>query len=202
MLYWDDKNTISKIHAILRSGGVVVGSSDTVIGFLASLTKEGFEALNSIKQRQEKPYLILVESQEVVEKLIDQPISGQIRGIMERCWPGPLTIIFKAKVDLPAYIKGADGTIALRVPAHSGLQQLLACGDSLFSTSANKAGEPVPASLDELDPDIRRQVAAVIDDYSGSRSKDTVPSTILDCSDGTIRVVREGAYPIAELLKQ
>lgn len=55
ILYWNDKNTISKIHTILRSGGVVVGSSDTVIGFLASLTKEGFESLNSISNRKKSP---------------------------------------------------------------------------------------------------------------------------------------------------
>lgn len=55
MLYWNNKSAISEIRSILRSGGFVVGSSDTVIGFLVSITKEGFRALNSIKQWQEKP---------------------------------------------------------------------------------------------------------------------------------------------------
>lgn len=58
---------------------------------------------------------------------------------MERFWPGPLALlIFKAKADLPSYLKGADGTIALRIPAHAGLQQLLVDCEGLFSTSANK----------------------------------------------------------------
>ena len=203
MLYWDNENTISEILSIMRSGRAIVGSSDTVIGLLAPLTQEGFSALNTIKKRQEKPYLILVESQSAVENLIDQPLSAQIRGIMARCWPGPLTIIFKAKASLPAYIKGSDGTIALRVPAHAGLQRLLAHCDGLFSTSANKAGEPVPLSFDQLDQDIIKQVGAVISDDPNKYSQQTLPSTILDCSDGvTIRVVREGAYPIEELLKK
>ncbi len=185
----------------MRSGEVVVGSSDTVIGFLAPLTQEGFTALNTIKKRQEKPYLILVGSQSAVETLIEQPLSEQIKGIMARCWPGPLTLIFKAKASLPDYIKGPDGTIALRVPAHTGLQQLLAHCNGLFSTSANKAGEPVPVSFDQLDSDIKKQVKALVDDHPDETSQEVLPSTILDCSDGTtIRVVREGAYPIKELL--
>ncbi len=120
MLYWDHKNTICKVLAIMRSGGVIVGSSDTVIGLLAPLTKEGFDAFNRIKKRQEKPYLILVKSQFEAINLIDQVLSEEIKNIMRSCWPGPLTLIFKAKADLPDYVKSPDGTIALRVPDHVG----------------------------------------------------------------------------------
>jgi len=201
MLYWDNEKTSKEILSIMRSGGVIVGSSDTVFGLLAPLTQEGFMALNRIKKRQEKPYLILVKSQFVALNLIDQPLSSQIKNIMESCWPGPLTLIFKAKTDLPEYLKSPNGTIALRVPDHDGLQQLLTHCDGLFSTSANKAGEPIPASINELDPDIGKQVGAMVDDYSDGTSKEVLPSTILDCSDGTIRVVREGAFPIEALLE-
>lgn len=202
MWYWDDEGTIKEIIAIVRSGGLIVGTSDTVLGLLAPLSKEGFEALNSIKERQEKPYLILVKSQSEAINLIDQAVSDQIRGIMASCWPGPLTLIFKAKSGLPDFMKGSDGTIALRVPDHAGLQRLLAHCDGLFSTSANKAGEPVPATPEELDPDIIKQVGLVVGDRPGDSSQAILPSTILDCSDGTIRVVREGAYPIAALLEK
>ena len=200
MLYWDDEGTIHEILSIMRSGEVIVGSSDTVIGLLAPLTQEGFEALNRIKGRQEKPYLILVKSQSEAKSLIDQVFSTQIAHIMASCWPGPLTLIFKAKSDLPDYLKGPGGTIAIRVPAHTGLQRLLAHCDGLFSTSANKTGKPVPASFDELDLDIGKQVRAMVEDYPGESCREVVPSTILDCSDGTIKVVREGAYSVAALL--
>lgn len=99
-------------------------------------------------------------------------------------------------------MKGSDGTIGLRVPDYIGLQQLLAGCEGLFSTSANKAGEPIPLSFDEIDPDITKQVAAIVGDYSDNGSQTAVPSTILDCSGDTIRVVREGAYPIETIFKK
>jgi L-threonylcarbamoyladenylate synthase len=200
MLYWSDKVTICKLLSVMQEGKAVIGTSDTVLGLLAPLSLEGWQSLNRIKQRQEKPYLILVKSAAEAEKLIGQPISDQIRHIMVSCWPGPVTLLFKAKDDLPGYMKGAQGTIGIRVPDHAGLQGLLMHCNGLFSTSANKAGEPVPATFQELDPILCSQVDALVADTPEMPQQQSLPSTILDCSQDTIRVVREGAYPIKDLL--
>ncbi len=56
--------------------------------------------------------------------------------------------------------------------------------------------------FEKLDPDTREQVEAVVGDSPDEMRQESLPSTILDCSDGTIRVVREGAYPLEEVLKK
>ena len=118
---------------------------------------------------------------------------------MNSCWPGPLTLILKAKPDLPDFMKSPEGTVGLRMPNHKGLLELLARFEGLFSTSANRAGEPVPQSIDEIDPEIMDAISYLIVDREQTPSM--VPSTILDCSRDEIRIVRKGAYPIEKLEK-
>jgi tRNA A37 threonylcarbamoyladenosine synthetase subunit TsaC/SUA5/YrdC len=86
------------------------------------------------------------------------------------------------------------------VPSHAGLLVLLQDIPALFSTSANKAGSPVPGCLADVDPEIVRQVSAIIldhDAHAGCTS--VVPSTIIDCTGPRLKVVREGAYAIDTL---
>ena len=98
---------------------------------------------------------------------------------------------------LPPYVSSGTDTIGIRIPRHLGIAcALQACGP-LFSTSANKSGHPVPTELKEVDQDIVARVDAVIEDAI----TEALPSTILDCSRGAPRVVREGAYAVQELEK-
>ncbi len=110
----------------LQRGCVIAGDTDTVPGLLAPLSERGFKSLNLIKGRFEKPYLVLTDSPEKLTKFVDFPLDPYVRVLIEQCWPGPLTIIFKAKAALPSYIKSVDGTIAIRIPKHAGLLKVLA----------------------------------------------------------------------------
>ena len=60
MLFWEEKHAIERIERALWEGKVVAGTSDTVLGLLATPTQTGFEKLNSIKERTGRPYLILI----------------------------------------------------------------------------------------------------------------------------------------------
>lgn len=193
---WDDKNTIESLQSYLNQGLAVVSTTDTVLGLLAPLTPTGFSALNRIKGRQNKPYLIVVSDSSKIGHFADiSTISESAQCLIAQCWPGPLTIIFKALPEVPDFMKSQDGTIAIRVPCHAGLLELLTHFPGLFSTSANLAGNPVPNTIDELDPALIRQVACVV---NGTPGQDQ-PSTMIDCSDDTVRIVREGAYSKEEL---
>ncbi len=189
---------ITKIQAALEDGRVVVGTSDTVFGLLAVPTQKGFNTLNAIKGRSEKPYLIITSSPDKALELCAQENQAELLRCMDACWPGPITIIAQAKESVPAYMKSQEGTIAIRVPDHNGFQLLLKKIPYLFSTSANLAGQPVPHSMRDLDPAIVDQCAFVIVEKKENKES-VVPSTIIDCTQVPFKVVREGAVTREEL---
>lgn len=202
-MFWEAKNASSFIYKAMRNGRVVIGDSDTVLGLYAFLSAEGFVALNKLKGRAEKPYLVLVGTKEKAISLVDESLCGAAKKIMDACWPGPVTLVCKVREGLPSYIQSSAGTIALRVPDHKGLQKILSQCEGLFSTSANKAGVPVPALFEQVDSAILSGVFCAIFNGIGEESRDyaalrsTVASTILDCTGDQITLIREGAYPVS-----
>lgn len=187
---WKDFLSLETVAEKLKSGEVVAGSSDTVLGLLSAATTESKKKLDQIKQRSDMPYLILVPDVAAAQKLSPLLQSGKVAQLARAFWPGPLTLILPAGKDVPQFLQSSSGGIAVRVPDHAGLQRLLAQCEMLFSTSANRSGDPVPERFSEIDPAIMNQVAFLIEDEG---KKKVVPSTILDCTKEGIEVVREGA---------
>lgn len=195
--FWSDPEAIEEVADILKKGNVVIGTSDTVLGLLAQVSCDAVEALNRIKGRSSKPYIILIKSQKMVRNFSDCNISGACQLLMESCWPGPLTIVVRARADVARSLTGADGTIALRVPKHEGLQALLNHVPAILSTSANKSGVRVPCSVSDLESSIIDSASAIItDDHQGCVDKASKPSTVIDCTGPEIRLIREGAFGV------
>jgi L-threonylcarbamoyladenylate synthase len=198
MIFWNDQSSIQRLHDALKQDQIILASGDTVLGLWGNVTLASFYALNCIKQRNDKPYLITIDSLSKLSKFTDQPLTDSMQMLMQTCWPGPVTLIFQARSDLPDWMTGQDRTIALRVPDHDGLQQLLTYFDGLFSTSANVAGQSVVNCIDQVDASIISKVSAICID-SGQECYSISPSTILDCSSGKIEIIRSGAYNIENL---
>lgn len=196
LLQWEKQADRNRLIQSLCRGEVSIGSSDTIIGLIAPLSKEGFEALNKIKGRSEKPYLILIPSVDVVQNFSNRK-GPEFIGFLHKIWPGPVTIVISAKEKIPAFMKSADNAIALRMPAHTGLQAIMKEVGPLFSTSANLAGKEVPKNFEQIDPEILKHVSYFIDNELPVES--TIASTIIDCTKDEIKVVREGAYSIKKL---
>jgi tRNA threonylcarbamoyl adenosine modification protein (Sua5/YciO/YrdC/YwlC family) len=197
-LYWDDDAAIALVAAVLQRKSVVIGSSDTVIGLLAEGSSAGAAALDTLKHRREKPYLILANP-DYARKLVDLHAVPYLCSLMEQCWPGPLTLIVRPAVGVPTSLLSPQGTLALRSPDHHGLQKLLTHVPILFSTSANITGQPVPKSQDEVDAEILSKLSYLILDREERRT-DT-PSTLLDCTTPIPTVIRVGAYPADHIEK-
>ena len=202
-LFWQDPSANKKITDSLQKNEILITTTDTIPGFLANVTQQGFDRLNDIKcGRQDKPYIILVSDTSKLDYFLGiQSLYPDIQKILEASWPGPLTAIFKARPDLPDFLKSSQGTIALRCPRHSGLLSLLKNLPGLFSTSANKSAQPAPKTISEVAPEVLLQVSRVVQDQQ--EILQPKPSTILDFSryvqDKKIYLVREGAYSLAEL---
>ena len=199
---WNNEVLIKNALDALQANKLVVGTTDTVLGLFAAATQEGFELLNKLKQREKKPYLLIASSPGSIVDLVNLEKSFHIEKIMESFWPGPLTIIFKAKEGVPDYFLSEQKTIAIRVPDHKGMRALLQQTGLLFSTSANKAGELIPVTVQELDPELAKDAEYIIDDEVPR--KNAIPSTLIDCSKLTeaspvIRVIREGKITLQDL---
>ncbi len=193
-LFWEDSATIQKLKTSLKENNVSITTTDTVLGFIAPLTKEGYDLLTEIKgSRPDKPYLLLISSPSKLDYFIDSGmLDKNIKTLIQQYWPGPLTIIFKAKKELVSHVVSKEGTIAIRCPAHDELLQVLEEFDGLFSTSANKSGQPIFEKIEDISPDILKKIDYIVVDrnYADKKSQ---PSTIIDVSGSNIKVIREGA---------
>ena len=197
LIYWDSRESLKKAHEALLQDKLIVGTTDTILGLFSSVTPAGFEALNRVKGRQEKPYLMLAFCLDVIFSYIDFENLFLIENMLKKFWPGPLTVIFKANKQV-ASLCSSNGTIAFRIPSHQGIQALLKEHKILFSTSANRSGCPVALSWKYLDPILKESVEWIIVDREEKQSSEA--STLIDCSslelkDGKryIKIVRKGS---------
>jgi len=220
-LVWSHKSDQKALVDSLTSGEVSLTSTDTVYGLLAPLTHQGREKLDALKNRHaDKPYLIIIYPPDAANRFIDPAnLTTGAKQLMERFWPGPLTIIFNGKKTLPKHLTGRDGRIALRCPDHAGLQSVLSQFDGLFSTSANEHGAPTPQRLSDVPARLRRSCTYVVDEYEENEHVGhDQPSSIIDLSDvycrdahhallsehecdegGEVRIVRRGTHNFKEL---
>jgi L-threonylcarbamoyladenylate synthase len=108
-----------------------------------------------------------------------------------RYWPGPLTMLMPAPERLPAEVTGGTGRVGVRVPAHAVARALCAaCATPLTATSANKSGLPATNAPDAVVDTLAVGIDTLLD---AGITPGGLPSTIVDVTDATPRVVREGA---------
>jgi len=214
-LIWADDDDRWLLVEALRNNSVAITSTDTIYGFLGALSSASYDRIRSLKQvTAPRPFLILIASIEKLSLFVDpKNLSNKIEKFLNACWPGPLTVICKAKQGLPDFMVSKDRTVALRCPDHTGLQKILPEFDGLFSTSANKTMDLPPIKFSEISTELLEKVEyVVVDEEEIIKTK---PSTIIDfcepipsasCKPGPSRlnyfpfiVVREGAYSLKTL---
>jgi tRNA threonylcarbamoyl adenosine modification protein (Sua5/YciO/YrdC/YwlC family) len=122
-------------------------------------------------------------------------ISDAAGALADAFWPGGLTLVCVAQ---PMLGWGPDaGTVALRMPLHPVALDLLARTGPLATSAANVAGAPPPVSAAEAREMLDEAVAVYLD---GGPCLDLPPSTIVDTTGDRLRVVREGAVPLSDLV--
>jgi L-threonylcarbamoyladenylate synthase len=202
VIFWDDRKKQPLVVALLKQDEVVIGGTDTVYGFLGQLTQKAKETiLNEKLTSPKKPLIVLVNSVKKLEKFVDLSAYSSIKNLIASCWPGPLTIIFKARSEVSSFLKAENGTIAIRIPSHQGLLTLLESFDGLFSTSANISGNSTSETFEQLDNVFLNSVPLVVRNRQDIQG---LASTIIDCSiitngDKKIKLIRSGAFPVEEL---
>lgn len=183
---------------VLRSGQLVVVPTDTVYGLSAALTRpDAVAKIYEVKQRPpERPIALLVDQVDEVDQ-VAASIPDVARLLMEKFWPGGLTIILPKKPDIPDVITAAGPTIAVRMPDHPVPRALIRrMGMPLPTTSANRHGMPSPKSAQDAAGEIGPEVAIILD---AGPAPGGIDSTVVDVTGDQIRVLRAGAISASEI---
>jgi|JI9StandDraft_1071089.scaffolds.fasta_scaffold198874_2 L-threonylcarbamoyladenylate synthase len=184
----------------LERGSVIAASTDTVFGLLAKADcPSAIEEIYKIKEREkDKPFLVLLPGIEWVETYA-KSISPLAREIMATFWPGPLTIIFEANLEMvPSYLRRDKKTIALRVPSHHLLSPLLALTGPLVAPSLNRAGEKPLESVEAIEKFLSKEFPLLYDEIPVGKE----PSTLIEIKEESVLIHREGAIPTNQLAKK
>ncbi len=191
-----DDGQIAELRAGLEGGAIVCMATDTVYGLhcMAENT-ESLGRLAGIKGSGERPFLLLVGETSWLEQLAGDITPGAKR-LIDRHWPGPLTLVLSAAEGVRPELKGPRGTIAVRQPGSSLCAQLLASmGRPMVSSSANVEGERPCLTGENAARSFLKHVDFVVDSGKAPAKR---PSTIVDLTLATPTVVREGALRVDE----
>ena len=185
--------------AALMRGECVVMPTDTVYGVAANpFVPKGITSLLAAKQRdRDMPIPVFVPNLDSALALSYQ-VSDQAKLVMEKFWPGAITLITKAHPTLKWDLGNADGTIALRIPLQRTALELLTETGPLGVTSANLTGEPAATDIESAQRKFGNSVSVYLD--TGATSGE-VASTIIDASQAQLRVVRVGGISISSIVE-
>jgi L-threonylcarbamoyladenylate synthase len=185
---------------VLRDGGIVAFPTDTVYGVGAhAMLAAAVERLYLVKERPpDKAIPLLLSGVDVLPQVVSE-IPGAAYALVERFWPGPLTVVLRRAPDVPDAVTSGGDTVAVRVPDHPVTQALLAAlAGPLAATSANLSGQPAPDTaqgvLDQLDGRIR----LILD---GGTCPGGVASTVVDLTVSPPRILRLGGISEQQILK-
>jgi tRNA threonylcarbamoyl adenosine modification protein (Sua5/YciO/YrdC/YwlC family) len=186
---------LAAAEAILR-GGVIAFPTDTLYGLGCSLFDvSAVQMIARIKRRDPSLAVIsLIPEPRQVYGLASE-VTDVAERLIQRYWPGPLSLIFKAAPIVPRPVRGAGGTVALRVPRDRLCQRLLdTIGGPVVSSSANLSGQRPAETAQEVVQVFGNQLDLVLD---GGPRRGGVSSTLVDVSGSRPRLLRRGALDVS-----
>ena len=194
----DSDETRVRAAGMIAAGGVIAFRTDTFYGLGADpFNREALRRVNALKGREgNKPLLVVISDEDEAERFLinKSKLFGLVSG---RHWPGALTVVVRAKPEVPNELTAASGTIGLRLPRDENVRSFIrACGGALTATSANLAGEPPARTAIEVLRSFPSGLDMIVD---GGASQGESPSTVLDISGPHPRLIREGAVSLNRL---
>ena len=195
-----DFDKLKEISKIIKNGGIVVFPTETVYGIGTNgLNKESISRLYEVKQRPiNKPISLLVSSIEMAET-IAKDITDMEYKLMEKFFPGPLTIILKKKSIVPDNLTNNTDTVGIRMPDNIIAKKLIEYSNVPIATpSANISGKPSGTDINTIMNDFKDKVDYYID---GGKSKLGIGSTIVKLENGYPVILREGSISKKQILE-
>lgn len=189
---------IYRAAEIVHKGGVIAFPTDTVYGLGANpYIAEAVKRIYEIKQRPRNLPLPVLLADESQLELIVSDISQVARLLIEKFWPGGLTLVLPKAYSFPG--GAGEHSIAVRMPDHEVTRTLIRkAGVPVIGTSAN-----ISSRSSALVPgEVREQLGDAVDMIiEGGRSPGGVESTVVDVTGSSLVILREGAIPAKNILK-
>jgi len=183
-----------RAERILRAGGIVIAPTETFYALVADPFQENaVRQIFSVKARDENKPLPLIAADVTTVKNLIQADQRLAHSMMERFWPGSLTILMEPSRTFSRLLTGSRGKIGIRVPPWCPARILATRTSGLITaTSANLSGDPDPVGVASISPLVCGSVDLVLDlgPAPGGR-----PSTVVELINRGFRIVREGAIP-------
>ncbi len=191
---------IDQAARILREGGLIAFPTETYYGLAVDpFNERALQRLFSVKNRPSvKPVLVLIPSREDITRMaLDVPEVAE--RLMDRFWPGPLTLVLAARNELSELLTGYTGTIGLRFSPHPVAQSLLLTFNGpLTATSANLSGGKAAVTENEVNDIFGNDVDMIL---TGGRTPGHKPSTLIGFAGETVKCLREGCIPFSDIMR-
>ena len=186
------KTDLTEAAELLRKGELVAVPTETVYGLAGNgLNENAVKDIYEVKGRPAvKPLSLMVPGIEAMEQYCED-VPAAAKALAEQFWPGPLTIVLKAKDFIPSIVLAGGDTVGLRCPAHPMTLELLKLAGVPFAApSANPSGEPSPKNAGTVMQYFDGKISAVID---GGECGIGTESTLISMAQKPYRILRQGA---------
>ncbi|MBI3399125.1 MAG: threonylcarbamoyl-AMP synthase [Deltaproteobacteria bacterium] len=180
-----------RVRDIFKKGGIIAYPTETFYGLgVDPFNESAVKKLFQLKGRGfDKPISMLAKDKNMLLPVVEE-IPPAAEKLIKKFWPGPLTIIFKAKKTVPSIITGSTGKIAVRISSNPIAQKLLENINSpITTTSANPSGKKSPVTAKEVMDYFKDKIDLILD---GGALSGKLGSTIVDVTEGDLKIIREG----------
>ena len=187
-----DEQVLVQAGEILQTGGLVAFPTETVYGLGANaLNEEAAKKTYAAKGRpSDNPLIVHIADVDALYGIVKN-VSDKAKRIIEKFWPGPLTLIFEKDESVPKGTTGGLETVAVRMPVDEIAQAVIRAGGGYISApSANTSGRPSPTSAQHVEDDLAGKIDMILD---GGSVDIGVESTILDMTVEPPMILRPGA---------
>ena len=196
----EDKKIYEQAGKILREGGLVAFPTETVYGLGAdALDEEASAKIYAAKGRpSDNPLIIHIADRKSLDEIASE-VSKKAEKLMDAFWPGPMTLIFRKKENVPMSTTGGLETVAVRMPSHPVARELIRqSGVYIAAPSANTSGRPSPTKAEHVIEDLSGKIDMIIADDTVDIG---VESTIIDLSEEVPAILRPG-YITKEMFEE
>lgn len=181
----------------LKGGGLVAFPTETVYGLGAPVFSESsIQKIFSVKGRpSDNPLIVHVGSLEMCEAVAES-LPPVFFHLVERYWPGPLTLVVPKRLEVPLCVSGGLATIAIRMPSHPIALRFIREVGPMAAPSANLSGKPSPTSAEDVLEDLEGKIPFIVD---GGKCLVGIESTVLSLVGDRLRILRPGSIGKEEL---
>ena len=191
---------LKKAGEIIREGGLVAFPTETVYGLGAdALNAEASAKIYAAKGRpSDNPLIVHIHDVDQVYEIASE-VPEAAKMVMEKFWPGPLTVILNKKSCVPDGTTGGLKTVAIRMPSHPLARDFIReSGRMIAAPSANTSGRPSPTLASHVYEDMQGRIPLILD---GGAVGIGIESTIIDMSTDTPTILRPG-YITKDMLEE